>query len=470
MKSPDHSRTYDVAVIGAGVVGCAIAREISRFELDCILIEAGADVGAGTSKANTAILHTGYDAKAGTLERDLVRRGYELLRVYADEAGIPIEPVGGLLVAWDSEQLAALPRIEAGARNNGVNVQMVAQDEIYAMEPSLGAGAMGGLEIPGESILCPFTTTLAFATQAVVNGVVLALNAPVTSIAMEDGVHILSTPAGGVRCRYLVNAAGLRSDQINQMLGHTEFTVTPRRGELIVFDKFAAGLVSRILLPVPGKMGKGVLISPTVYGNVLLGPTSENITDRRDTSTTAEGLASLLEKGGRILPALILEEVTATYSGLRAATEHEDYMIHSHPAQNYVCVGGIRSTGVSASLAIAEYVAGLLSEMGLPVKSKQRFERIQMPNIGEMGVRPYQSAELIAENHEFGEIICHCEKVTRGEILAALNSTLPPSNLDGLRRRTRALMGRCQGFYCQANVLAHLESGLEDAARSGRLP
>jgi len=468
MLPVDFSRTYDVAVIGAGVVGCAIARQCARFELDCILIEAGPDVGTGTSKANTAILHTGFDAKPGTLERDLVRRGYGLLKEYAAEAGIPVEPIGALLIAWDADQLEALSRIRAGAIDNGVPVRMVDQAEVYRMEPSLGPGALSGLEIPDEAILCPFTTTLACATQAVINGAVLVLNAPVTAVGMADGVHVLDTPRGAIRSRFLVNAAGLGSDRINRMLGHAEFTVTPRRGELIVFDKFAAGLVHRILLPVPGKMGKGVLISPTVYGNVLLGPTSENILDSRDTGTTAGGLEFLLEKGRRILPSLIQEEITATYAGLRAATAHADYQIHSHPEQRYICVGGIRSTGVSASLAIAEYVGDLLAEMGLALRPKPVFEPVRMPNIGEYRERPYQSAGLIAENPEYGEIVCHCEKVTRGEIQAALNSTLPPANLDGLRRRTRALMGRCQGFYCQGHLQALFEAGRTMAGEAGR--
>jgi glycerol-3-phosphate dehydrogenase len=459
MHNPNPARIFDVAVIGAGVVGCAVARHLARFELDIALVEAGPDVGAGTSKANTAILHTGFDAKPGTLENGLVRRGCRLLRDYAAEAGIPVDPTGALLVAWDAEQAAALPQIAARARQNEVEVRPVGQDELYRLEPALGPGALAGLLVPGESTICPFTTTLAFATQAVLNGVALFLNAQVTAIASGDHLHRLTVPGGELGCRFLVNAAGLNSDRIDGMLGYERFAVRPRRGELIVFDKFAAGLVRHILLPVPGVMGKGVLVSPTVYGNVLLGPTSEEIDDKTATGTTAAGLASLLEKGRRILPALVEEEITAAYAGLRAATGIDDYRIHGDPARRYVCAGGIRSTGISASPAIAEHVVELLGEMGMRRRPKPDFRPVRMPNIGEYFLRPYQSAALIERDPAYGEIVCHCEKVTRGEIEAALASPLPPADLDGLRRRTRALMGRCQGFYCHADVLTLLREG-----------
>jgi glycerol-3-phosphate dehydrogenase len=469
MNRSENSRTYDVAVIGAGVVGCAIARHLARFELDCALIEAGPDVGTGTSKANTAILHTGFDSKPDTLENGLVRRGYALLQEYAAETGIPLEPAGGLLVAWDAEQEAALPRIREIAAQNGVDVRPVSRDELYRLEPELGEGALAGLHIPGESIICPFTTTLAYATQAVINGVALLLDAPVREISTVNGLHRISVPEAEIRCRWMVNAAGVNSDLIDGMMGHAGFAIRPRRGELLVFDKFASALVRHILLPVPGVTGKGVLVSPTVYGNVLLGPTSEHIEDKQGTETTAAGLASLLEKGRRILPALMDEEITAAYAGIRAASGQDDYQIHSHPEQRYVCVGGIRSTGLTASMAIAEYVVDRLADQGLRLKLKPEFRPVQMPYIGEVRPRPYQSEALIAQDPAYGEIVCHCEKVTRGEIKATFSSPLPPPDLDGLRRRTRALMGRCQGFYCHANVLAQFQEGQKIQTSAGSL-
>jgi glycerol-3-phosphate dehydrogenase len=451
-------RPFDVAVVGAGAVGCAVARELSRRGASCVLIEAGPDVGAGTSKANTAILHTGFDAKPGSIESPLVARGYELLSGYAAEVGIPTESLGALLVAWSPEQREALPAIEANSRENGYgDARPVGIEELYRREPSLGPGAHGALEIPGEGIVCPFTTTLALATEALEHGCELVLNAAVRGVRSTSAVHELDTVRGPVRAGFLVNAAGLRSDEVDAMLGHSDFQVRPRRGELIVFDKLARGLLNHILLPVPTEKTKGVLVSPTIYGNILLGPTADDVDDKTDRSTTAHGLASLMEAGARIVPGLVDQEVTATYVGLRAATQDSDYQLRSHPDQRYVCAGGIRSTGITGSLAIAEWVKDALADAGIDLAADPAATTLRMPNIGELGSRPYQDADLIRRDADYGRVICFCERVTRGEVAAAMASPIPPVDADGLRRRTRALMGRCQGFFCGAEIAAALE-------------
>ncbi|MFB6580162.1 FAD-dependent oxidoreductase [Streptomyces sp. NPDC056402] len=448
---------YDVTVVGAGVVGAAIARELARLPLRIALVDASDDVGDGTSKANTAILHTGFDAVPGSLESRLVREGHRLLSAYAAESGIPVEPLGALLVAWDEEQAAALPGLAGKAVRNGYRAaRIIAADEVRAREPELGPGVLGALDVPGESIICPWTTTLAYATQAVRAGVDLHLNCRVQKVTSGE-THTLATSRGPLRTRHLVNAAGLYADEIDRLLGHADFAVTPRRGQLIVFDELARGLVRHVLLPVPSALGKGVLVSPTVYGNVMLGPTAEDLDDKTDTGSTAEGLALLREKGRRILPALLEEEVTAVYAGLRAATGDDDYAIRAHPAQRYVTVGGIRSTGLTASMAIAAHVVELLADGGLPVAGARELEPVRMPNLGEAFLRPYRDAELIARDPEYGRIVCHCERVTRGEIRDALASSVPPGSPDGLRRRTRARGGRCQGFHCGAAVRALFE-------------
>jgi glycerol-3-phosphate dehydrogenase len=443
----------DVLIIGAGVVGTAIARTLARYELSCTVLEAGNDVGTGTTKANTAILHTGFDAVPGSLESRLVRRGAELLRGYAAQTGIPLERTGALLIAWSAEQSAQLAGIEDKARQNGyLAANRISGAELYAREPHLGPGALGGLEIPDESIICPWTTPLAYATEAVLAGVRLELGTRVLGVTAADGGHEVQTSRGARRCRWLVNAAGLESDHVDAMLGGSGFTIRPRRGELIVFDKLARPLVNSILLPVPTAQTKGVLVAPTVYGNVLLGPTAQDVPDRTDTATTAAGLGSLLDAGRRILPGLAGEEVTATYAGLRAATEHRDYQIRVDPGRRYACAGGIRSTGLTASLGIAEYVVEQLADAGLVLKEREQARPPVMPYIGQAGPRPYQDAARIAADPAYGEIVCHCERVTRGEIRDALGSVLPPADLDGLRRRTRAVNGRCQGFFCGAAV------------------
>ncbi|KJY26373.1 NAD(P)/FAD-dependent oxidoreductase, partial [Streptomyces katrae] len=422
-RGPLPGGEYDVTVIGAGVVGSAIARELARLPLRAALVEASDDVGDGTSKANTAILHTGFDAVPGSLESRLVREGSRLLTAYAAESGIPVEPLGALLVAWDADQLDALPGLAAKAERNGHHhTRIIPAEEVRAREPHLGPGALGALEVPGESVICPWTTTLAYATQAVRAGVDLHLNCRVES-AIPGDPHVVHTGRGPLRTRHLVNAAGLHADRIDRLLGHADFTVTPRRGQLIVFDELARDLVRHILLPVPTALGKGVLVTPTVHGKVMLGPTAEDLEDKTATGSTAEGLALLREKGRRILPALLDEEVTAVYAGLRAATGSEDYAIRAHPAQRYVTVGGIRSTGLTASMAIAAHVVELLAEGGLPVSGARDPEPVRMPNLGEAFPRPYRDAAMIAADPEYGRIVCHCERVTRGEIRDALAST-----------------------------------------------
>src|SRR5690242_4809046 len=450
--------SWDVAIIGGGVVGTAIARELAGYRLRCVLLEAADDVGTGTSKANTAILHTGFDATPGTLESRLVARGSALLREYAERTGIAVERTGALLVAWTAEQAGSLDAIAGKSRANGyTGIRSVSVAEVYEREPSLGPGAAGGLWIPDEWVIDPWSVSLAFATEAVRAGVTLRLGTRVTGVspAGDGGFELAVEPgAGPVRCRFAVNAAGLASDQVDRMFGGDGFTIRPRKGELIVFDKLARPLLSSIILPVPTTRTKGVLVAPTVFGNVLLGPTAEDVADRSDTATSASGLSALLAAGRRILPGLEQEEVTATYAGLRAATEHADYQVAAHG--QYVRVAGIRSTGLTASLGIAEHVAGLLGEAGLPLKPRPAGERAapRMPYLGEAGPRPYQEAERIAADPAYGEIACHCERVTRGEIRDALASDIPPAGLDALRRRTRAMNGRCQAFYCGAAVSA----------------
>lgn len=449
---------FDVAVIGAGVVGAAIARALAHHRLDVVLLDAADDVGAGTSKANTAILHSGFDTKPGTLEARLVRRGWALLSAYGPGAGIPIERLGALLVAWDAEQLGRLPEIAANARAVGYGAaREVGRDELARFEPHLGPGALGALAIPDESIVCPFTTPLAFATEAVLNGTTLLLGAAVTARRPGDQtVHTLVTSRGEIHAEWVVNAAGLASDEIDRLFGHAAFTVTPRRGELVVYDKLARPLVRHVLLPVPTARTKGVLVSPTVFGNVVLGPTADDVDDKQARASTPAGLARLVEQGRRLVPALAAEEVTAVYVGLRAATEHADYQIRFHPGERYVCVGGIRSTGLTASMAIAEYVLEGLADGGVKLVPRDDHRTVRMPNLGECGERPHRSAAAIARDPAYGAIVCHCERVTRGEIRDALASPIPATSLDGLRRRTRALLGRCQGFYCGASVAAQL--------------
>ena len=307
---------------------------------------------------------------------------------------------------------------------------------------------------------------MALATDAVRRGADLRLAHRVDAIATADGITTLQTSGGEIRARWVVNAAGLGSDVIDRMYGFDRFTVTPRRGELLVFDKLARPLADRIVLPVPSTLGKGVLVSPTIYGNLMLGPTAQDLDDRTATETSPAGFAFLVEKGKRLMPRLLEEEVTASYAGLRAAIDRSDYLIDvSPPPLRYVLVGGIRSTGLSSAMGIAEHVTGLLGAAGLAMTERDAVpEPPRMPNIGEAFLRPYADAERIAADPEYGRIVCFCERVTAGEIRDAFASHIAPRTLAGLRRRTRVMNGRCQGFYCGAAVGELMAAGRERSA------
>ncbi len=429
------SPRYDVAIIGAGVVGTAIGRQLARYRLRTVVLERSNDVGTGTSKANTAIVHTGFDADPGSLESSLVRRGHELLTSYARASGIALERTGAVLVAWDAEQATRLDDVLAKAQANGYSgAARIELADLYQREPHLERTATGAVAIPDESIICPWSASIAFATEAIGAGVELRLGVEVTDVARDGDAWLLHTPGGPIRTTWVVNAAGLGSDLLNRLFGHDQFTIAPRRGQLIVFDKLARPLVSSIVLPVPTERTKGVLVAPTVYGNVLVGPTAEDIADRGDSATTATGLDRLLDAGRRIVPGLVHEEVTATYAGIRAATEHRDYQITIYERERYACVGGIRSTGLTASLAIAEYVVEHMGAGGLSlVEAEQEPQIPLMPQLAERATRPFEDARRTEADPAYRHIVCFCERVTDGEIRDARERACPG---DGPRRHT----------------------------------
>ena len=453
----------DVVIIGAGVVGCALARRLARSDLSVLVLEARGDVGDSTSKANTAILHTGFDTVPGSLESTLVAKGAHELRRYAEAAGIALEETGALLVAWNEEQEAALEGLKEKAERNGYRAAaLLDADEVRRREPNLGPDARGGLSIPDEAIIDPWSVTLAFATEAVSAGARFRFHARVTGISAHGERHRIELDSSEtVGATWLINAAGLGAGVLDGLVGHDDFTVTPRRGQLLVYDKLARPLLSSIILPVPTERTKGVLVSPTVWGNLLVGPTAEDLEDPTDTATTEEGIASLRAAAARLLPALAKEELTAAYAGLRAATEHRDYQITIDGPSRYVCVGGIRSTGLTASLAIAEHVAEQLRHEGLVVGEREGLAGPPtMPPLGERQLRPLFDDARIQGNSAYGRAICHCERVSEGEVIDALSSVIPARDLGALRRRTRVMNGRCQGFYCGGAVQRLLERSL----------
>lgn len=454
---------FDFAVIGAGVVGAAIARDLAGTNHSVVMIDSRDDVGEGTTKANTAILHTGYDAKPGTLEARLVARGYHLTKEYCAKAHIGLEVTGAILVAWDEEQAQSLPGLQDKAVQNGYHeTTLITAEQVYAELPHLGPGVAGGLTVPGECVIDAWTVPLAFATDAINRGAIFLSEHRVTGIESGVDTTTIRTDRGDVETRWVINAAGLGGDVIDAMLGYQRLEVHPRKGELLVFDKLAAPLATKIVLAAPSKAGKGVLISPTIFGNVMLGPTADDIEDKTDSSTTEDGFEFLLEKGKKIVPTLLDEEVTAAYAGLRAANNQNDYLIDVDEAQRYVIAGAIRSTGLTSAVAVAEYIVDLLSEKDLDMAMRDDLpDPPVMPPIGEHQKRPYQDDELIATNPDYGTVVCFCERVTRGEIKDAMESVIPPHSVSGLRRRTRAMNGRCQAFYCGAEVKSLFDQNRE---------
>ena len=455
---------FDFAVIGAGLVGSAIARELAGTNMSVILVEAKNDVGDGTSKASTSILHTGFDATPGTLESKLVSRGYELWRSYIRETGIALDDVGAILVAWTQEEVDTLPKLADKAVANGyLATKIINANQVYAAIPKLGPGALAGLVVPGESIIDSWSALIAVATDAVNRGATLKLNSKVTGVEVLPDKTILKTTSGNIGASWVINAAGLGGDYIDGMYGYQRFKLNPRKGELLVFDKLTRPMVPVIVLPVPSKVGKGVLVSPTVYGNVMLGPTAEDLEDREDAGTSEKGFEFLFEKGQKLMPSLMAEEVTTAYAGLRAAHDQSDYVIECDTDQRYIVAGCIRSTGLTSSPAIAEYVMQMLTNVGLELSSRPDLPKPpRVPYLGESGVRPYQDEKLIAQDSKYGEIICFCERVTAGEIRDAVSAVLPATTLGGLRRRTRAQNGRCQGFYCGSHLQELLAKSISE--------
>ena len=457
---------YDVAIIGGGVVGCAIARRFALEGARTVVIEKAPDILDGASKGNSGILHTGFDAPPGSLEQACVAAGHAEYLEIRERLGLPLIRAGALVLAWTDEEAAALPALMQQARANGVDdVAPLTGAEARRLEPGLAAGVRAGFRVPREYLIDPWTAPHAYLLQALENGGTLLRDCEVLSGVFDGDAWRLETTQGAIGAGLVINAAGLYGDIVDErLIGRRDFTVRPRKGQFVVYDKSAAALASHILLPVPSKTTKGIVVCRTAFGNLLVGPTAEDQDDRRDATLVPETLRALQRRGEEILPGLAGQPVTALYAGLRPATEFKDYQIRHEPARRYVTVGGIRSTGLSGALGIARHVLGLASTAGV------RFAPPAEPDWPVLGAIA-ESEERDWQRPGNGGIVCHCELVTRREIEAALSGRLAPRSFAGLKRRTRATMGRCQGFYCSAELaalsrgrLAHPMLGGDDAS------
>jgi glycerol-3-phosphate dehydrogenase len=447
---------FDVLVVGAGVVGCSVARRFTLEGAKVAVVEKASDILEGASKANSAILHTGFDAPPGSLELKCIRAGYREYEEIRGSLGLVQEKTDALVVAWSQEELERLEGIVAHAHQNGVtDVHLLDLKSLRVAEPNLSERALGAVRVPGESIIDPWSAPYVYLRQAVENGARVFLSREVTGGLFDGREWRVETDEGTLRSRVVINCAGLYGDLLDEkVFGQTQFSIMPRKGQFVVFDKAAHRLVNSVILPVPTEKTKGIVLFRTVFGNLVVGPTAEDQNSRTDASTDTHTLKALIADGVDKIPGLRDMPVTAMYAGLRPATECKEYRIALSSEMNWITVGGIRSTGLSASLGIACHIYGLYESIGNSHHRIVAPARPQANVLAESGRRDWK-------RDDHGEIVCHCEMVTRREIETALCGPLRARSMGGLKRQTRATMGRCQGFYCAAQ-LAELTDGKFD--------
>ena len=444
---------YDVLVIGAGVIGCAVARELSKYRLSVCVIEKESDVCEGTSKANSGIVHAGFDAASGTLKAKLNVRGSKMMPELSKQLDFAYNQNGAMVLCFDKEELDGLQKLyDRGIANGVEGLSLLTGEEAKELEPSLGKTVAGALLAETSGVVCPFEMTIAFAENAFANGAEFKFNTEVKNITVSENGYSVETGSGTYEAGIVINAAGVYADAIHNMVCEEKMNITPRRGEYYLLDKEAGSLISRTLFQMPTKMGKGVLVTPTAHGNILLGPTAVNIEDKDNTATTAEGLGEIKEKAALSVENIPFNKAITNFSGLRAVGESGDFIIEeSH--SGFIDVAGIESPGLSSAPAIGEYVAELLSKR-IELVKKEDFVDTRTGVKHFAGLTKDEQNELIRENPAYGNIVCRCETVTEGEILDAINRPLGATTLDGVKRRTRAGMGRCQAGFCSPKVMA----------------
>ena len=447
----------DVAVIGAGVVGGMVARELSRYKLSVTVIEAASDVALGATRANSAIVHAGFDAKEGSLKALLNVRGSEMMAQVCSELGVKYKNNGSLVVGFnddDKETLISLK--ERGERNGVKGLKVLSRDEVLCLEKNIGESVTCALHAPTGAIVCPYELCIAAIGNAMDNGADLMLDFKVSGIENKgDFYEITSADGKSVSARYVINCAGVFSDEIAALVGDDSFSVHARRGEYMLLDKDCGSLITHTVFRCPSKMGKGILVSPTVDGNLLLGPTAEDIEDKTDLSTTAEGLASVRARATEQVSGVNLGKVITSFTGLRAVGSTGDFIINS-PKERFINCAGVESPGLSSAPAIALYVADMLRKIGLTLEEKADFNPIRRPAHYFKELSIDEKNEIIKKNPEYAHVICRCETVTEGEILEAIRTNPKPRDLDGVKRRTRASMGRCQGGFCTPYIVEML--------------
>ena len=457
---------YDIIVIGAGVTGCAVARYLSRYQGKMMVLERAEDVCCGTSKANSAIVHAGFDAAHGSLMAKMNVQGNLMMPQLAQDLDFPFQMNGSLVVCMSEEDLPRLHDLyENGVKNGVEKLEIVDAKRLHELEPNVSKNAVAALWAPTGGIVCPFNLTIALAENAYANGVEFQFNTEVTGFTWENGYWTIHTNHGDFETRYVVNAAGVYADVLHNMVSTRKLHITPRRGDYCLLDKQTGDFVKHTIFQLPGKLGKGVLVSPTVHGNTIVGPTAIDIDDRDGTNTTAEGLDDLIAKAGGTVDGLPIRQTITSFAGLRAHEDHHEFVIgEAEGAQQFIDCAGIESPGLSSAPAIGITVADMLRDM-LGLREKENFVATRKGLLDPKTLSKEEYQTLIHKEPAYGQIICRCEQVTEGEILDAIRRPLGARSLDGVKRRTRAGMGRCQAGFCSPRVMEILarELGVSQA-------
>ena len=455
---------YDVAVVGAGVIGSLIARELSRYNLKIALVEKCNDMAMGTSKANSAIVHAGFDAKPGSLKAKLNVEGTALMPELCKTLGVPFKPVGSLVVAFSDEEVETLGQLlERGIGNGVPGLEIYDREKLKEAEPFISDDAKAALWAPSAGIVCPYELTIAAAENAVVNGTEFIRNFEVRKIDFSNGEFTLSDGENEIKAKYIINAAGVYCDEIAALIGDTSIHTTPRKGEYMLCDKSIGHLANHTIFQCPSKMGKGILVTPTVDGNLLLGPSAIDIDDKNDVATSADTLGDVLTIAKKSVPCLTTRDVITSFAGLRAHCDRDDFIIEpSEKNAQFINVAGIESPGLSSAPAIAVYVKDIILN-AVSAEEKSDFNPVREEPVRFRHMSNEDRKALIEKNPAYGRIICRCETITEGEILDAINAPAGARDVDGVKRRTRAGMGRCQGGFCGSKVVELLarELGVE---------
>lgn len=472
----------DIVIIGGGVTGTAIARELARFNLDIILIEKEADLACGTSKANSGIIHAGYNASQDTIKGKMNVKANPQFDKICEDLNVPFDRIGSLVVGFEQDDLNKLKEIKANGEKQGIKgLEILNKEEIMEIETNISQRAEYALYAPTAGIISPYELAIGYGDNAAINGVEIMLNTEVTGIiTKEDRVEALKTNKGLIETDLVINAAGVFADKVASM-GGEKMEIRPRKGEYHLFDKEYGGIVDHVLFPISTEKSKGILVTPTVHGNILIGPNSYYLNDKTDLSTTEKGMEEIMKGARKLIPELPSDGVITSFSGLRAAVPHEDFIIgFSDSVKGLINTAGIQSPGLSSTPAIADKVVELVSEFNsdeaedfdLSYKDDFKENNPEYPHYDNHRNQPEEWQKYIEKNKDYGKVICRCETVTKGEIIDAIHRPVPARTVDTIKRRTRAGSGRCQGGFCGPRVVQILAeemgvSPLEVTKRGG---